>query len=417
LKRLGVVLQNASTGGWRYTCRLVEGLLCADPSLEVTVYLGPKLKSTGEAHKPFDVLTSIGAKVAKAPNLKSIDQHSKLRYMLTSSRYFLQTLQRKHWHKSLESNEIVLFTWPYGITCPSIRTPVVFIPHDFNYNHFFGNHVLTPRQCMDLRREHERWYQNAIPVVSSQFIANEATEFYPQRYANPEIIPPSQLGRAVSLSSQEVDLICQSHGATGNFIISLGNTSHHKNIGQLLSGFYLAKEKYPELKLILAGQGTQEISGTANSSWYIDSLSGPGTGDVQGLGLLPDHEITALIKRAKLVINASLYEAGNGSGLDAWALGTPVAMSAIPAFLEQLRFLGVHAETFHPRCCHEIGQAITRILDAPEKAQNLALLSKSNLERYTWKEVAHKYLALFRRILAVKSLTSNSGSQQPKAAA
>lgn len=417
MKRLGVVLQNASTGGWRYTCRLIEGLLCADPFLEVTVYIGPKLKSTGEVQKPFDVLARIGAKVAKAPNLKSIDQHSKLRYLLTSSRYYLQTLQRNHWHKSLESNDIVLFTWPYGVTCPCIGTPVVFIPHDFNYNHFFGNHVIAPRKCAALRREHERWFQNATPVVSSQFIAHEVTEFYPQRYANPEIIPPSQLGRADSLSSQEVDLICQSHGATGDFIVSLSNTSHHKNIGQLLSGFYLAKEKYPGLKLILAGQGTQEIFGTANSSWYIDSIPGRAAGDVQGLGLLPDHEITALIKRAKLVINASLYEAGNGSGLDAWALGTPVAMSAIPAFLEQLQFLGVHAETFHPRCCHEIGQAITRILDAPEKAQSLALLSKSNLERYTWKEVADKYLALFRRICATKSQTSDSSSRQPKAAA
>jgi glycosyltransferase involved in cell wall biosynthesis len=113
------------------------------------------------------------------------------------------------------------------------------------------------------------------------------------------------------------------------------------------------------------------------------------------LGLRQDREVAALIVCAKMVVNASLYEAGNGSGLDAWAAGTPVAMSAIPAFLEHLESLDVRAETFNPRCCYELRDAMLRIIEQPETASINSAYSKVSMGRYRWKDVAIKYFQCF----------------------
>ena len=149
--------------------------------------------------------------------------------------------------------------------------------------------------------------------------------------------------------------------------------------------------------MIIAGHGTEGIRANANFPWYLDHVDNDA--HVVSLGLRTNSEVKALIQGAQLVINGSVYEAGNGSGLDAWALGTPVAMSAIPAFIEHMRRLGVRAETFNPRCCYEIGQAIVRILEAPVLANINAQHSKRAMEQYTWLDVANHYSLIFDKLL------------------
>ena len=63
-----------------------------------------------------------------------------------------------------------------------------------------------------------------------------------------------------------------------------------------------------------------------------------------------------------MVINCSLYEPGNGSGADAWKIGTSVAMSNIPSFKEQLEFLSVKAELFDPTNPESIAKKVNKIL-------------------------------------------------------
>lgn len=148
---------------------------------------------------------------------------------------------------------------------------------------------------------------------------------------------------------------------------------------------------------MLCGSGTEELRGRANCDFYIDHASEEW--NVLGVGLVRDEELVALIQCARLVINPSLYEAGNGSGLDAWALGTPVVMSNIPAFVEHLDVLGVRANLFNPRCCHEMRDAILDVLENPGKAEADAEESRKALTKYGWDIVAGKYLDFFASVI------------------
>ncbi len=147
----------------------------------------------------------------------------------------------------------------------------------------------------------------------------------------------------------------------------------------------------------MVGHNTHGASGAMRTPWYVDvDTEAPvESNQVISLGMRSDEEVAGLIQGARMVINASLYEAGNGSGLDAWALGTPVVMSDIPPFREHIQRLGVRAELFHPRCCFSIRDAILRVLDDESRAAVMVQESKRQMDKYTWTEVAQNYLGAF----------------------
>jgi glycosyltransferase involved in cell wall biosynthesis len=396
VRRIAIVLQHASTGGWRYTCRLIEGLRQARPECEVTVYLGRAVNKVCELASPRTMLSELSAVVKPVPWLKSIRERSGLRKVVNKIRLGLNAANHRRWLHELDTFDTVLFAWPYGIECPKSKSPIAFVPHDFFYTHFIGSFIESPAACQSLRRQHARWLERAYPVVSTEFISDELKRTFPEYRRSPKVIRVSHLGSNETLSKDEASRIVRGLGIEGDFILSLNNLSPHKNLGQLLAGFHYVLREHPHLKLVLVGFGTDGIRGNANTPFYIDCVQSGG--NVISLGLRRDREVSALISCSRMVVNASLYEAGNGSGLDAWAMGTPVAMSAIPSFLEQLQALDVRAETFNPRCCYEIRDAMLRILNQSELANSNSVHSQRAMNRYDWRNVASQYLQWFDEI-------------------
>ncbi len=392
VQRLAIVLQNTSTGGWRYVCRLVAGLKTARKSLQVTVFLGRSVRKVCKSESPQHLLESLGAEVREMPPLVSSRHRQPLRRLAARSKEILTSLSYRRWIAQINSYDCVLFAWPYGIDCPILDCPAFFVPHDLNYLHFTGSFVGDPTERQNSWQQHERWLANAFPIVSTQFIADELVQAFPRCPRIPRVIHLSNLGQNDALEERRQKEILHSMGINGDYILSLNNASPHKNLGQLLSAFHYISRERPSMSLVLAGSGTEEIRGNVNHPFYLDYHQ---SGAVQSLGLRSDLEVQVLTANAKVVVNSSLYEAGNGSGLDAWSLGTPVAMSAIPAFLEQKQVLGVEAQTFNPRCCYEIRDAIMTILDAPEESAAAALRSRVGMQNYGWRHVADKYLACF----------------------
>ena len=118
----------------------------------------------------------------------------------------------------------------------------------------------------------------------------------------------------------------------------------HKNILNLIKAFNLVRKKY-KIEIDFCGSGTNLINGKLFDNKIQISEKNK---EVFGLGFVSDKELKVLIKKAEMTINTSIYDAGNGSGLDAWQIGSPVLMSNIPPFIEQLKYLKVKALTFDP---------------------------------------------------------------------
>ncbi len=409
-KSLAVVLQDSSTGGWRYTCRLIEGLRSVRPDFKITAYLGRGVLSIDRTESPGGVLAAMGVTVKRMPPTRNLDRRSTGRFAVSLFRKVVGAFAYRRWIQGLKEHDISLFAWPFGVACPQTGKPIVFVPHDFNYTHFVGSFVDRPQNLSLMKEQHQHWIDNAHAVVSSEFIRCEFARAFPDSNQVPHVIPLSHLGTAGEMKQDAVHSHLEEMQIHGDYILCLNNLSAHKNLGQVLSGFHYVKQKFPKTRLIIAGHGTEGIQANSNVPWYVDHVDKDA--QILSLGLRTDAEVKALIQGAKLVINGSVYEAGNGSGLDAWALGIPVAMSDIPAFTEHIRRLGVRAETFNPRCCYEIANAMLRILENPVLASFNATCSKEAMEKYTWLEVAERYSQFFDSLMSnIKELRMDTHSK------
>ncbi len=180
------------------------------------------------------------------------------------------------------------------------------------------------------------------------------------------------------------------------YILYPTNISPHKNINSLLSAFFLLRQRGINASLALVGYGTENLNG---KSWEYGLVKEDPHPDVFGLGYVSNEEIDALIQCASAVVSTSLYEAGNGPGLDAWGKGVPVAMSNIPSFLEHLSVQKVRAKIFDPTSPPEIAAALEEILKNPQQAAADAQASQEAIRPWSWEKTAKQYLQVFDEAL------------------
>jgi glycosyltransferase involved in cell wall biosynthesis len=199
-----------------------------------------------------------------------------------------------------------------------------------------------------------------------------------------------------NIGKEEAQEIVLSLGVGSPYILYPTNLCVHKNVGPLFSALSLLRKQGYDLRVILTGPGTERVRGHASD---IGVELGHVDQDVLGLGYVSNLEMDSLIQCASVVVSLSLYEAGNGPGIDAWMRGVPVAMSNIPAFLEHLEVQGVRAEVFDPHSPMDIALKINAILSDPEKATMDARYSREALQKITWEQTAKKYLEIFDDIL------------------
>jgi glycosyltransferase involved in cell wall biosynthesis len=144
--------------------------------------------------------------------------------------------------------------------------------------------------------------------------------------------------------------------------------------------------------LVITGQNTETIHGYGCDTGMILDREKQ---NIVGLGYVSTRDMNALISGASAVVTSSLYEAGNGPGLDGWIRGIPVAMSNIPAFVEHIRIQDVRAQVFDPRSPEDIALKLEYILNNPSETAQDTRHSRNALSNLTWTKVAQNYRTVF----------------------
>jgi glycosyltransferase involved in cell wall biosynthesis len=409
---IGIVCQKASTGGWRYALMLACALKRQSSRSRVTVhYRARRLPPGGLA-----TLQSAGVEVARLPRLPL--QRSP--WPLTPKRFTgLKAIDkgcnflRQRWKeatrghrshslaRSLAYHDVVHFAWPYDLDPPPLTVPMSFIPHDFIYTHEFGVANYQQRDWLATRQAHERWLASATPIVSSDFIAGELQRTFPESRRPLDVVYLSSLNPMpeTGIAPAVVEEVRRRFELPARFMLCPNNVMPHKNLAGAIAALWHVRQAGNDVKLIVCGVETEGIRATVASPLYADRTDSQTDWDMRGLGLVSDADVLALMRAAALVINPSLCEAGSGSGLDAWGCGCPVALSDIPAFRDQVRFLGTHAEFFDPRDPRDIARAVLRVFSDKEGVARHVEESRAAVARYGWDEVATRYRAVFERML------------------
>lgn len=409
---IGIVCQRASTGGWKYTLMLACALKRVAPGSRISVYCRARRLPAGG----LKTLRAGGVEIVRLPEpplprspwplkpkrfvgLKAVDKgFNMVRQRWKEVRRYDRT---RRLARILARHEFVHFAWPYDLDPPPIKVPMSFIPHDFIYTHEFGVANYTQREWLATRQSHERWLACAAPIVSSDFIADELRRSFPA-FADPvDVVYLSSLNPppAEGVDPAAVADVRRRFSLPARYLLCPNNIMPHKNLSGLLAAMWHLRQAGSDVKLVVCGVETAGIRARVSGPLYADRTDSETDWDVLGLGLVNDTELLALMQGAAVVVNPSLCEAGSGSGLDAWGGGRPLALSDIPAFRDQVRFLGTSAEFFDPQDPRDIARVLRGMLAEPDRSARAAEASREAIARYGWDAVATGYLNVFERLL------------------
>lgn len=398
IKKIAVAFPTCSTGGAKYLYLLLKSIVKLKPNYQIKIW--HDMKDEYAKKLIYDTLSPLGIEFEGYDSREFVEKKkSSIKFinkMINDYRKFKKTFVGVN-PKLLNQYDLLFCPWPYDFTCPDVNIPIVCVPHDFNYTHHFGMNTYGYEHALRIKKQHQSWFEKATPIVSTNFMAKELKNTFPELDKEVKVAHLSMLNDFKKIENEKVDKILSDLGIDFDYVLIANNSCYHKNFNILYGGYYHLKEKYPNLKLVMVGHGTEGFRGKSNSAQCIDMFNE--NPDVLGLGLVSDEVLVALMQRTKAVINSSLYEAGNGSGLDAWGLGIPVAMSDIPSFREQIEILGVKAQLFDPQSSRKLAQAVVRIIENPEQTQKDVETSLNAINNYSWEKVAQKYIDIFENIM------------------
>ena len=409
---LGIVCQRASTGGVRYAINLAIAIRSIAPQVCVTLHHGQKVIDSRVAKELLaaDVRLNLLGTLPRSRTPQFFSQKRYLNWPLADRQFnairvsYRNRIDRgRHARlaKVLNQHDVVHFTWPYALDPPPLRIPASFIPHDFIHTHEFGVPLLDRNLWESSQIVLERWLQCATPIVSSDFVAGELRSNFPDYRRHVEVIYLSSLHVTPQghHDPSRMEATCRRLGVTGRYILCPNNVMPHKNLSLLISALWHLRQAGENVRLVVVGLGTEGIRAKVNCPLYGDRVESAADWDILGLGVVGDDDLLDLMRQSELVVNPSLCEAGAGSGLDAWGCGCAVALSDIPAFRDQVRYLGTRAEFFDPRDPRDTARVLLEAMRDQQKRAADGEVSRAALQRYDWSEVARRYLAVFERLV------------------
>jgi glycosyltransferase involved in cell wall biosynthesis len=183
-------------------------------------------------------------------------------------------------------------------------------------------------------------------------------------------------------------------GIRDPYAVFVGNLETRKNIDVSLQAFELVRAVRPDAQLVLIGAPSIGWDGiSAKHAALLDS------GAVRAVGYLPDAEVTAIIRGAKVFVYPSRYEGFGIPPLEAMAAGTPVIATKIPSLEEAL---GPHARFVHPDDVDGLATAIADHFEGVALSGDIEG-ARGWAYEFTWGRSARTMLEVFAE--AMRELT------------
>jgi len=269
------------------------------------------------------------------------------------------------------------------------RTKVVAHIHDVSFRAFPGYIGVADRIFLALFIPRTMKRSDLI-VAPSRFTKDEIVS----RYGVPaEKI--SVIGNAIAPAflieptPEDLARARSRNGLPDSFILSVGTMQPRKNIPLLIRAFARIRKDFPDLRLVLVGgrggrHYDEAIDAAIEEEGLADSVIFP--------GYVPQEDMPALFRLARILAFPSRYEGFGIPILEAFAAGTPVAASDIPPFRE----VGAEAALFFdPTDIATCAESLYTLLIDENARTRGERSGKDRLAKYSWTESAQKILSCY----------------------
>lgn len=179
------------------------------------------------------------------------------------------------------------------------------------------------------------------------------------------------------------------HGIIKPYIMYVGNAYPHKNLEALILAFKKFSG-YNDFQLVLVGKEDYFYKRLKNfaRNKKIDN--------VVFAGFVPDSELSAIYRKARLYVFASLYEGFGIPPLEAMSCGVPVISSDHPCMKE---VLGDSAYYFDAGQSENITRAIEETLDSRNLQKELIGKGYEQIRKYSWHKMAIETLNIYNEAI------------------
>ncbi|HEY5885763.1 MAG TPA: glycosyltransferase family 1 protein [Pyrinomonadaceae bacterium] len=281
----------------------------------------------------------------------------------------------------------VQFTSPPVAPCP-----VVVSIHDLSFEHL--PQTFKRRSRMQLRLTVRRSARKASQVIT---LSNHARADIINTYRiNPEkvtaipLAAPSHFGPVSD--DNELQLVKQTYGINGPYILFVGSVQPRKNLARLLHAYSLLRRNGPTgklPKLVIAGKLAWLFEDTLRT---IDELNL--TDSVVMTGYVRDVDLPALYSGARCFVYPSYFEGFGLPPLEAMQCGTPVVVGNQTSLPE---VVGDAAQSVNPFDVEDIALGIRKVIMDDAWRSTLQTRGLERARLFTWQTTARNTLEVYKK--------------------
>jgi glycosyltransferase involved in cell wall biosynthesis len=290
-----------------------------------------------------------------------------------------------------------VFWGPNFLLPPLVKAAGVMTVHDLAF-------VRMPEACS----EHVRGYATTVPnmaersnriMVPSRVIAEELSSWLPNEADRIRVVPWAVRRIFREQGGELVRPRKETLGIRDPYALFVGNLEVRKNVELMLQAFELVRTVHPAAQLVLVGGpgfGWEGIRARREAILSTDA--------VRVVGYLPDPEVAALVRGARVFVYPSRYEGFGIPPLEAMAAGTPVVAAKAGALPESL---GDHARWVHPDDLDGLAAAIADHFEGSPDPGTIEA-ARAWATTFTWGRAARAAIDVFSE--AVAEVASGSDS-------
>jgi glycosyltransferase involved in cell wall biosynthesis len=258
----------------------------------------------------------------------------------------------------------------------------------------YGKPVLLNYHSGEAEDHLRRWPRSALPLIK---LAHRIV--VPSNYL---VSVFAQFGFEAERVPNTVDLTCfryRERRVLRPILLSNRNLERHYNVECTLRAFAIIRERLPNARLIVAGDGRER-----HKLKQLAVSIAPSGGDFAG-PVAPEN-MSALYDQADIFVNASDVDNQPLSIIEAFASGLPVVTTdagGIPDMVTDgetglMVGRGDHAA---------LADRVIRLLRDNELAERIATRAREECGRYSWAAVSGKWVRIYRD-LAHKNIVSQT---------
>lgn len=190
-----------------------------------------------------------------------------------------------------------------------------------------------------------------------------------------------------------VNLNTKSKNAFSNdYIFYIGGFNDRKNVPNLINAFLNISDKFPNLKLVIAGKPNHIQSLKIKSECGIDIFN---NSKIEWKGFVPDSSIPELYSNAKFFIYPSLYEGFGLPLLEAMKLGTAIITTYLGSIPEVTGSAALYLNNTSEK---ELIEKMLILIENQDLRANLINQGKIQALNFSWEKTANDTISVYNQI-------------------